>query len=72
MAKTISIHVRFPDKQLIEDVKRIAQKPAGDSPEVKSQIEKLAKAIGELVDCCTDLKSCLDAIARNATFTERR
>ena len=70
MAKqTKHFQVRRPDKELLAQVKRIAESPAGESPEVKRQLETLAKAIGEVADHCADLDSLLAWLTKNVTFS---
>jgi hypothetical protein len=71
MTKEIPVHIRRPDKNLLEQVKRIAEEPTGDAPEVRSQIETLAKAIGEVAAHCADLHSVLETLIKRATFKAR-
>jgi hypothetical protein len=72
MHRELNARVRRVNKRLLEKVKRIAQSPAGDSPEVKDQIETLAKAIGEVATHCDDLHSFLETLAKNVVFKSSR
>ncbi|HWG42028.1 MAG TPA: hypothetical protein VN688_04520 [Gemmataceae bacterium] len=52
MSRQIEFRASVPDKYLLQEVQRIAEHPAGDSPEVKKQIATLAKAIVDLAESC--------------------
>lgn len=62
------LRIRVPDKKLLDEVKRIAKSPAGDSPEAKQQIETLAQAVDELAAQCADLTSALESFYQSTMF----
>lgn len=62
---------RSCDKTLLERVKRIAESPAGDDPDVKSQLTTLAKAIKGLSVHCSDLTDVVSALAQSVSSSSR-
>jgi hypothetical protein len=72
MTKEISFHVRTADRHLLDEVQRIAETPAGESPEARGQLATLAKAVGEVATHCADLTTLLHTIVKNTTFMPRR